>query len=256
MSEQRVEIDGDLVRRPAFPWTPTVHALLRHLRDQGLEVPEPISCDLREMPDGGVSGREVVRLVEGVAGAEVWPLQATDNGLRSAATLLRRIHDAARTFENPPDAVWAFRALPGPSPTILHGDPGPWNMAWRDGHAVGLFDWDLARPGPALDDVVYALDYLAPLRNDEDSLRWHGFTAPPDRAARVRIFLDAYGADISPAAAVDMMLERKRRTEAEVLDLAGRGLEPQRTWVAGGYLEENAAHLAWAEANAALLLLE
>ncbi|WP_420114890.1 phosphotransferase [Pseudactinotalea sp.] len=255
MNERRVEIEGDLVRRPAHAWTPTVHALLRHLRGQGLEVPEPVSCELREMPDGGVGGLEVVRLVEGLAGPDAWPLQATDEGLRSAATLLRQIHDAGRTFENPPDAVWAFPALPGTSATILHGDPGPWNMAWREGRAVGLFDWDLARPGPALDDVVYALDYLAPLRNDEDSLRWHGFTAPPDRAARVRSFLDAYGADVTAADAVRLMLERKRRTEVEVIDLAARGLEPQRTWVAGGYLEENAAHLAWAEANAERLLL-
>lgn len=255
MDERRVELDGDLVRRPAYAWTPTVHALLRHLRDQGLEVPEPVSCDLHELPDGGVRGLEVVRLVEGVAGADVWPLQATDEGLRSVAELLRQVHDAARTFEPPPDAVWVFPGLPGPAQTVLHGDPGPWNMAWRDGRAVGLFDWDLARPGPALDDVVYALDYLAPLRSDADSLRGHGFTSPPDRAARVRLFLDAYGADVSAADAVDAMLARKRRTEAEVIDLARRGLEPLRTWIAQGYLERNAEHLAWAEANATRLLL-
>ena len=38
-----IEIVGDVVRRPAQAWTPTVHAFLRHLRSAGLDcVPEPI----------------------------------------------------------------------------------------------------------------------------------------------------------------------------------------------------------------------
>lgn len=253
--ERRVEVDGALVRRPAHAWTPTIHALLRHLRDRGLEVPVPVSCSLHEMADGAATGLEVVSLVEGVAGADAWPYQATDDGLRSAAVLLRRVHEAARDFEPPSDAVWAFPPLTPDALTILHGDPGPWNMAWRDGLAVGLFDWDLARPGPMLDDVAYALDYLAPLRSDEDSVRWHGFTSPPDRARRLRIFLDAYGTDIPPAEAVALVLERKRRTEVEVADLAARGLEPQRTWVADGFLERSREHRVWAEANAERLLI-
>ena len=206
-------VPGGLVRRPAYPWTPTVHALLRHLLAAGLEVPEPISIDRTAEPaDGAAIGTEIVRLVPGVAGADVWPLQATDTGLRSAARLLRAVHDAARSFVPPPDAIWPFSAVPGAAPTILHGDPGPWNLAWRGGIAVGLFDWDLARPGPALDDVAYALDYLAPLRDDADCLRWHGFAAVPDRAARVRTFLDAYGLDLGNAELAGAVLVRKRRT--------------------------------------------
>ncbi|WP_206673595.1 aminoglycoside phosphotransferase family protein [Pseudactinotalea terrae] len=256
MSDRRVEVDGDLVRRPAYPWTPTVHALLRHLRGKGLEVPEPLSCELGASGEGGVAGVEVVRLVEGVAGKDAWGLQATDRGLRSAATLLRRIHDAARSFNPPPGAVWAFPAIAGESLTVLHGDPGPWNMAWRDGLAVGLFDWDLARPGPALDDVAYALDYLLPLRTDEDCLRWHGFTQVPDRGARLRVFLDGYGpgADLDLAEVAAAILTRKHRTREEVADLAARGIEPQRTWVADGFLAEADDHLAWAESNIERLL--
>ena len=39
-----VRIVGRTVVRPARPWTPSVHALLRHLRARGLhhEVPEPL----------------------------------------------------------------------------------------------------------------------------------------------------------------------------------------------------------------------
>lgn len=252
----RVEVDGDLVRRPAYPWTSTVHALLRHLLAAGLEVPEPVSIELGGEPaDGMAVGTEVVRLVPGVAGPQVWPLQATEPGLRSAARLLRRVHDAARSFVAPEGATWAFPPPPGEDVTILHGDPGPWNMAWRDGVAVGLFDWDLARPGPRLDDVAYALDYLAPLRTDADALRWHGFTEPPARSARLTAFLESYGGAWEPAAVVEAVLARKRRTESEVADLAARGAEPQRTWVAEGYLRSAQEHLEWAEGHATTLLL-
>ena len=250
----RIGEDG-LVRRPAYPWTATVHALLRHLREGGVEVPEPVSIELGgATADGAAIGTEIVRLVPGVAGADVWPLQATDAGLRSAGRLLRAVHDAARTFVPPPDASWPFPAVPGNALTILHGDPGPWNMAWRDGIAVGIFDWDLARPGPALDDVAYALDYLAPLRDDADCLRWHGFDTVPDRSARVRAFVEAYELDLASMDVVAAVLARKRRTLDEVASLAARGMEPQRTWVAEGYLLTSAEHLAWADANAVGLL--
>ncbi len=248
-------VDGGLVRRPAYPWTATVHALLRHLHGAGLDVPQPVSLELGgDLADGAAIGTEVLTLVPGLAGPDVWPLQATDEGLRSAAELLRRVHDAARTFTPPDDAVWVFPPLPGDEATILHGDPGPWNMAWRDGVAVGLFDWDLARPGPAIDDVAYAVDYLAPLRDDADVVRWHGFSVPPDRAARVRTFLDAYGLEVTTSDAVEQVLERKRRTVVEVADLAARGVEPQRTWVADGFLTTARTHLDWAEKHATALL--
>ncbi len=44
---------GDTVRRAAGPWTPTIHALLRHLRASGLSmVPEPLGIDEQ--------GREII----------------------------------------------------------------------------------------------------------------------------------------------------------------------------------------------------
>jgi hypothetical protein len=51
---------GDTVRRTAGPWTPTVHAFLRHLRAAGFDlVPEPLGLDGQ--------GREILTLLPGAA---------------------------------------------------------------------------------------------------------------------------------------------------------------------------------------------
>ena len=51
---------GDTVRRPTGPWTPTIHALLQHLRAAGcVAVPEPLGIDDR--------GREIISLLPGGA---------------------------------------------------------------------------------------------------------------------------------------------------------------------------------------------
>lgn len=110
-------------------------------------VPEPLGID------GEV---EHLRLLPGAAGAECWPRQATEHGLRSAARLLRAAHDASRSFVPPRGAVWNVAGEAGSEGTICHGDPGPWNMTWDGNTATGLFDWDLAHPAPAMDNVVIA----------------------------------------------------------------------------------------------------
>jgi hypothetical protein len=50
---------GDTVRRPAGPWTPTIHALLSHLVDKGFRAPGPLGLDDK--------GREVLRFLPGRA---------------------------------------------------------------------------------------------------------------------------------------------------------------------------------------------
>ena len=49
---------GDTVRRPSGAWTPTVHALLRHLRERDFTLgPEPFGFDEH--------GREVLSYIPG-----------------------------------------------------------------------------------------------------------------------------------------------------------------------------------------------
>jgi hypothetical protein len=230
-----VTVTDGLVLRPVQPWTGAVHALLTHLREQGLEcVPEPV----------GVRGDvEAVTYLEGDAGQDAMRHQVDVAGLESAARLLRRVHEATESFEPPPTVEWAYAPVPGAT-TICHGDPGPWNFVWRDGEAVGLIDWDHASPAPAVEDIAYALDTFAPCRPDEEVLDHHGFPAVPDRAARVRAFAAAYGLE-GRGGLVDRVIEREQKTADRVLELADRGIAPWSEWVQQGLIEDLRARARW-----------
>jgi Phosphotransferase enzyme family len=236
--DRDVTFVDDLVLRPVRPWTTTIHALLEHLRGQGLaSVPEPVGID------GAV---EAVRFIPGDSGVDAWPHQLDEDGVRSAARLLREIHDASRGFTPPGNATWAIAPQSG-SDAICHGDPGPWNMVWDGPRAVGLIDWDLAHPAPAMGDVAYALEHFAPFRSDEvacDTTDGHHFPAPPDRRARLSAFASAYGLD-STVGLVDRVIDRQIATITQVQDLAERQIEPQRSWVEEGYLDDLRGRLRW-----------
>lgn len=239
-----VIIDEDVVSRPASQTTSTVHGLLRHIRAQGLDcVPEPL----------GIHGDvEKLGFIAGADGGDGWYHQHTDQGLASAARLLRRIHDASRSWTPPAGATWGAPAVSGDDIVYCHGDPGPWNFIWHDNEAVGLIDWDYLHPAPRLDDIAYALQWFAPLRSDELALEWHHFPEVPDRAHRIQVFLDAYG-DLPAFDVVDAVSERMQATSDLVRALAEQGQEPQRTWVAEGALEQDAAEIAWVRDNRTLI---
>jgi hypothetical protein len=233
-----VEIDGGVVTRPATGGTPTVHHLLRHLRAHGVTgIPEPLGIH---------AGRETLRFLEGESGGDGWYHQHTDDGLASAARLLRRVHDAGTDWEPPADAVWGAPPVPGDETVPCHGDPGPWNFVWRDQAAVGLIDWDYLHPGPRLDDVAYALRWFVPLRADEHASDWHHFPQTPDRRHRVRVFVEAYG-DLPAFDVADAVSRRMRATRSLMASLAADGVEPQRTWVSDGALEREDDEIRWVE---------
>lgn len=237
-----IELTAETVTRPAGPHTQTVHSFLRHLREKDLDcVPQPISLD---------DETETLRFIEGESGGDGWKNQHDVQGLRSAARLLRRIHDASADWVPPDNAVFAAPTAEG-GDVYVNGDPGPWNFVWRDGEAVALIDWDFLHRAPRLDDVAYALLWFAPMRDDEAALTWHHFAQVPDRRARIEAFLDAYGipADFDVA---DAVVQRRHATIEHVRFLADQGQEPQKTWVAEGSLDEEEAEIAWIEANRSL----
>jgi aminoglycoside phosphotransferase (APT) family kinase protein len=237
-------IANSTVVRPAGPASATVHSLLRHLRSAGVtSVPEPLALDERT---------EILSYLPGDSGGDAWRHQHDDAGMRSAARLLREVHDAAADWRPPHDAVFAAPAVDGDERLWCHGDPGPWNFVWQDGRAVGLIDWDYLHLAPRVDDVAYALFWFAPMRSDAACLDWHHFPRVPDRRARISEFLDAYG-DLPAFDVVDAVVRRRTATVDHMRSLARDGVEPQRTWVADGLDDADLAEVRWLEQHCALL---
>lgn len=177
---------GDTVRRNAGPWTPSVHALLRHLEYVGFTgAPRALGMDERN--------REVLSYLEGECGEyPLAPHWVTDEALVTVATMLRMFHDAQYGFTPPPGAVWrSFGPPPPDTEVICHHDAAPHNVIWRPDGTLGLIDFDLASPGARIYDVAYAAWTWVPIFSDRDSitLGWKH----PDRPRRLRLFADAYG---------------------------------------------------------------
>lgn len=176
---------GRTVRRSAHPWTITVHSLLRHLEADGFDG-APTAHGFDEQ------GREILDFVPGTVGN--YPLTEevrSESALLSAACLLRRFHDASeRIVGHLPDG-WQLQPLE-PVEVVCHSDFAPYNCVFREGTAVAIIDFDLARPGPRAWDLAYALYRFAPLTRPEND---DGFGPIPLQATRARQFLDAYGAN-------------------------------------------------------------
>jgi Ser/Thr protein kinase RdoA (MazF antagonist) len=152
------------------PHSSFVHGLLEHLERVGFDgAPRFLGVD--------EWNREMLSLVHGA------PMSGTatlgDGEIVSAAALLRRYHDAAATMP---------RAVLGSAETVVHGDPGPWNMLWVERSAVALIDFDEARPGRRLDDLGY--------------FAWKGLRLVPtgpsleDQRRRLAILAGAYGVHV------------------------------------------------------------
>jgi hypothetical protein len=239
---RRIVRIGDTVRRPAERWTPTVHALLRHLEAVGY----PHAPRARGFDD---EGREVLTFLDGESGQAGWAKVVDDSGLTAFARLLRDYHDAVAGFRPPADALWSTgtRGL-APDEVVCHGDFGPWNIVWQGPHPVGIIDWDHARPALRLHDMADALEYVAPFRDDSECLRWLRFPRPPDRRHRIEVFATAYGLG-DTCGLVDAVIAVQRDGIELVRRLASEGRQPQAAWVAGGHLEQLERGLGWSRAN-------
>ena len=152
-------------------------------------------------------------------------------------------------YKPPAGSVWASssKAL-RPGEIICHGDFGVWNCIWQGDNPVGMVDWDMAYPAKPEYDILYALEYAAPFRDDEAALKWHHFTTLPDRKDRIGIFLEAYG-----TTPIDNIAHKvaalQREVNAHMKHLAERGLQPQADWVANGALEAGEQKAQWTEQN-------
>jgi hypothetical protein len=180
---------GEYLLRPSNAHTESIHRFLSALRAAGFEgAPLPVGVD--------GDGRERLRFIDG--DVPLPPYQAwvqADTALASIATLMRRFHDAARTFD-PAGCTWSEElADPADGPIVCHNDVCLENVVFRDGIAVGLIDFDFAAPGRPLFDLVQFARMCVPVDDDQSAAR-QGWT-PAGRPARLRLLADAYGLDLA-----------------------------------------------------------
>jgi hypothetical protein len=179
---------GDTVRKAAGPWTPAVHALLRHLAAKGFTgSPRPLGLDGQ--------GREMLTFLEGetVGSALPWPgWTHSGESLAQVARWMRGYHEAVADFVPPAGAIWRMGGKWRPGLIIGHNDAAPYNAVWRAGRVAGFFDWDVAGPVTAEWDLAYAAFSWVPLHTRHVVER-EGFTDFAARPARLRRFLAEYG---------------------------------------------------------------
>jgi hypothetical protein len=213
---------GDTVRRPTGSWTPTIHALLRHL-DSFDGAPRVLGTDEHD--------REILEFVPGPTAWPVMGALATDDGLARAADLLRRYHDAVADFVVPPDAVWPYADmapdgdpyLGGEVPIVCHNDCAAWNLVMGE-ERWAFIDWDVAGPRPRMWDVAYAIRGMV-------------LVDPESRITdRVSVFADAYGLDVTERHRLpEVVLARIASSIAMMRRRAESGIEPWVTLWAGGH---------------------
>ena len=229
---------GDTVRRGRGPWTPMVHALLRHLRAARFDlVPEPLGVDER--------GREILSRLPGVVAT--YPLDdavLSDAMLGTVARLLRAYHDATVSFVPPSGTVWHWPAHE-PAEVVCHNDFAPYNLLFDGERITGVIDFDMAAPGPRAWDMAYTAYRFAPLtdpRNPDVPFRGVG-----EQARRLRAFCAAYGDPrIGPGDVVGAAPARLRELVAFIVDSAAAGDPAQRAVLARGDVdlyERDIAHL-------------
>lgn len=197
-----VWVDGT-VRRPTGPWTPAVHALLRHLEDRGFDgAPRVLGIDEQ--------GREVLTFLPGttVGTQRPWPGWVhSDDALVQVGRWLCRYHRAVADFLPPPGARWRTSTRRWqPGDVVGHNDTAPYNAVWQHGDPgsygggpdsaggwlVGFVDWDFAGPLSALHDLAFAAFSWVPL-HARDTVTAEGFTRFADRPRRLAMLLEAYG---------------------------------------------------------------
>lgn len=199
-NSNQVKQVGQTVIRQTGKWSPFVHQLLRFLAEKGFEE-SPVLLET-------TSSTETLTFIEGEVGNDpLKPSMLTENSVMSAGKLLRRFHDLTQDFVVPADAQFFLPLIPDiPHEVICHNDFAPYNCVYRDGEIIGIIDFDTASPGSRLWDMAYAVYRFVPLMTDQHCIE-HGWQSPPDRANRLKLFVDAYGlADRSSL--IDMVIRR------------------------------------------------
>ncbi|GAA0576272.1 hypothetical protein GCM10010172_71310 [Paractinoplanes ferrugineus] len=212
-----VRID-DVVHKRASPWTPTVHALLRHLEQAGFDgAPRALGFD--------GEGREMLTYLPGdvVGGRVPWPAWAFDDGtLTQVGQWLRGLHDLTADFRPPPGECWFAGGEMRPGLIVGHQDAAPYNAVMDGARLAGFFDWDTAGPSTREVDLAFTALSWVPLYPSGAAAHL-GFGNPGDRSRRLRLLLDAYGYEGDRRAFKDVLVARATRQAAVLRRMADAG---------------------------------
>ena len=238
---------GNAVYRPLQPWSSTIHCLLAHLRRSGV----------RETPVFlGAEGKyEKLRFVPG--NTYNYPLSgavATLEALRSAATLLRKIHDASVSFltEGDPMNMHWMLTPKEPFEVVCHGDYAPYNVALTGNFVTGVFDFDTAHPAPRVWDLAYSVYCWAPFK--ADSVCQLGTLN--DQVLRAKLFCESYGATKSMVnQLVDVMVGRLILLSNFIRSEAESGNEKFSNDIEEGHIEEYLNDIDYIKKNRDRILL-
>lgn len=234
---------GNTVVRPTGSHSRAVHLVLAHLEQVGFEgAPRLISADSKQQT-------ETLSFLPGdVADYPLPESFTTTKAMCSAATLLRRMHDALANFAIPADADWWLPPVE-PAEIIVHGDFAPYNCVMQDGIVTGVFDFDTAHPAHRLWDVGYAAYRWVPL---VDPTNPDGFGTIESQIRRLPQFCEAYGTT-DRGAVIDNARLRLLVMVESMRQLAADGHEAFRQHLRKGhdklylrdaaYLDENRATL-------------
>jgi hypothetical protein len=207
---------GDVVERALGPGQANIHAFLDHLYEHGFDL----APRFLGLTDDGT--RERLTYLPGDTGYP--PLSAelrSDETLVSVARAVRRLHDASQGFVPPEPGRWGGHdyADPVEIDCVGHRDLAPWNITFTGTQVTGLIDWDFAGPSGRGWDLSYAAHQFVPFHPTDRLAAW-GWKTEPDRAARLRLFAEAYGLPVTPAELVDLaalrLLSIGARIEARI----------------------------------------
>jgi phosphotransferase family enzyme len=233
-----VLIDG-VVHKQASPWTPTVHALLRHLEEAGVDgVPRALGFDEQ--------GRQMLTYLPGeVIGDSVpWPAWVYwDSTLVQVGQWLRRIHDVTAFFEPPAGERWFTGRTMQPGWIVGHQDAAPFNAVMDGDRLVGFFDWDTASPSPRDNDLAFSALLWVPL-TAPDGGEHSGPQDVRDRSRRLHLLLDAYRYDSDRLAFGTAIVRRARRQAGVIRSMADAGDRAATALLPiAGRLEQAASHV-------------
>jgi hypothetical protein len=222
---------GDTVRRTAGPWTPTIHELLRHIRARGFSLaPEPLGVE--------EAGREVLRFIPGTTiGWQLpWPEAVRrDDLLAEFGRAVAAYHRAVADFRPTGPVPWqSGLAALGPDEIVCHHDLAPYNVVLDGDNVAGIIDWDLAAPGTSRFDLAFVAWQWVPLHGPQVTRRM-GWNRPPDRAARLRLLLDAYGLQ-DRRGFVDEVLRRISYNRHLMVRRAAEGSQAYQQLIQRGHL--------------------